>query len=344
MRKSVISASAAALGVTVACAAAWASSGDHRSTASPVADSAHAAATPRTPTRVMSAKFADPGAIKVGKTYYAFSTRGSAGHVPVASAPSARGPWKIQAADGLPKLGAWANPRKQVWAPDVSGRPDGSFLLYYSAWSDKYGHMCVGAAVSAKPGGPYRPAGTGPVECVVSAAARYPGMRPGEIIDPSAFTAGRDHYLLYKVGYNGAKPWKPSFLVVQKMTADGTRKSGPAKVILKQSDEPYTVEAPYLVKHGSSYVLFYSAGVYSKDNYQTRWAVASKPTGPFTKAGVLMSTSSLGGKVHGPGGATVLKDGATWRAFFHGAVTLNPLLRTLYTAELGWNHDRPYVR
>ncbi|WP_051468241.1 glycoside hydrolase family 43 protein [Actinomadura oligospora] len=345
MRKSLIAASAAAVAVAATGTAVWASAGGgHRSSALPAADSVNAAATPRTPTKVMSQGFADPGALKVGRTYYAYGTRGAVRHMPVASAPSARGPWKLNGTDGLPKLGAWANPAKPVWAPDVSRRPDGSYLLYYTAWSNRYRHMCVGAATAKSPAGPFKPVGTGPLECVAPKAARHKGLAPGEIIDPSAFTVGRDHYLLYKVGYNGAKPWKPSFLVIQKMTADGTRKSGAARVILTETSEPYTVEAPYMVKHGSAYVLFYSAGFYGNDTYQTRWATASRPTGPFKKGGVLMSTASLGKKVRGPGGATVMNDGGTWRLFFHGAITLKPLSRTLYTAELGWSGNRPHVR
>ncbi|MFC4913267.1 glycoside hydrolase family 43 protein [Actinomadura gamaensis] len=345
MRKSLIAVSAAvAVAAVAGGAAAWPPGGEHRSSALSGADSARAASAPRSVAKVMSQGFADPGALKVGRTYYAYGTNGPSRHMPVASAPSALGPWKLNGADGLPKLGAWANPRKPVWAPDVSRRPDGSYLLYYTAWSDKYAHMCVGAAVAGSPAGPFRPVGAGPVECVAPKAARHPGTKPGEIIDASAFTTGRDHYLLYKVGYNGAKPWKPSFLVIQKMTSDGTHKSGAAKVILTETSEPYTVEAPYLVRHGKSYVLFYAAGFYGNDTYQTRYAVASKPTGPYKKGGVLMSTSSLGGKVHGPGGATVLNDGGTWRVFFHGALKQKPLVRTLYTAQLAWTGSRPSVR
>jgi beta-xylosidase len=45
------------------------------------------------------------------------------------------------------------------WAPDVSRRADGTWLMYLSATAVSTGFMCVGAAVADRVTGPYRKAG-----------------------------------------------------------------------------------------------------------------------------------------------------------------------------------------
>jgi hypothetical protein len=92
------------------------------------------------------------------------------------------------------------------------------------------------------------------------------------------------------------------------------------------------------VRRGSQYVLFYSGGSYAGDGYFTSYAVSPNLTGPYTKAyRPLMTTASLDGAVHGPGGADVVGD----RVFFHG---WNGNARWMYTARLGWANDYPVVR
>lgn len=191
------------------------------------------------------------------------------------------------------------------------------------------------------PLGPFQPAAK-PLVCKDPTNAKA----KAELIDPASYTEGNSRYLLYKVGYNGAKPWRPSYLVLHKVSADGQRLTKSYKVILRLKGEPYTVEAPDLVKRRGKYVLFYSAGVFSKDNYQTRYAIASKLGGPYAKgAKPMMTTAGFGGKIVGPGGADALYDGGAWRIIFHGAVTLSPLKRGMYEADLRWTKGGvPYVR
>lgn len=60
------------------------------------------------------------------------------------------------------------------------------------------------------------------------------------------------------------------------------------------------VEAPWVVKHGTDYLLFYSGNVYD-DRYRTGVARAKSPTGPFTKKGmpILGNNASWVGPGHG---------------------------------------------
>ncbi|MFC4913266.1 glycoside hydrolase family 43 protein [Actinomadura gamaensis] len=353
-RRSAAVGTALAVVVAGGGAAAWATSSESGRPA-PAGLSADASAAASGPKLVIPTTFADPGVLKVGRTYYAYSTNTKGRTLPVATAASMRGPWSIQPADALPKLGAWAS-GGLTWGPDVARRADGSYVLYYTAHSKARGTGCVGAAVAKSPLGPFSPVGTGPLVCDAPKEASWGRLR-GEIIGAAAYGESGRRYLVYKVGYNGANPWKPSFLLLQKLSADGLHRVGAPRVILKQTNEPYTTEAPYLVKHGGSYVLFYSSGLYSRSKYETRYAVSSKLGGPYKKAGTLMTTQSLRGKVNGPGSASVLRDGNTWWIVFHGALDYpahptwpskaerpNPLVRGMYVAELGWSGSRPHLR
>src|SRR5690349_13650464 len=76
--------------------------------------------------------FPDPDVSKFGNTYYAYATN-QGKNLPWASAPDPDGPWTFQSTDALPTLGAWAKTGR-TWAPDVSRRADGKYLLYYTAW------------------------------------------------------------------------------------------------------------------------------------------------------------------------------------------------------------------
>ncbi|WP_194293287.1 glycoside hydrolase family 43 protein [Actinomadura macrotermitis] len=351
MSRRVVVPVAAAL-VVSGGAAAWIASGDEPA-ASSALSGASTAAVPA-PKLVIPVNFADPDVIKVGTTFYAYATNGHGKNMPVASASSAKGPWTIHKADALPRLGAWAR-TGLTWAPDVSRRKDGKYVLYYTAQHATKKLHCLGAAVAASPLGPFKPAGTKPLVCDAPKGATHPGLR-GEIIDASSFVDGTRHYLLYKVGYNAYG--KRSFLALQRMSADGLTRVGAAKVILAQTNEPYTVEAPDLARVGKRYVLFYSAGVFSKDNYQTRYAVASSVGGPYRKAAKpLMTTAGMHRRVNGPGGADAVFDSGAWRIFFHGAIVpgAHPkpdpspfpkkLVRGMYVADLRWTKGgTPYVR
>ncbi|GAA4636652.1 glycoside hydrolase family 43 protein [Actinoallomurus vinaceus] len=338
--------------VAVGAATVWAATDrDAVSPAVPTAVSAQAAAGPKL---VIPSNFPDPGVIKVGTTFYAYATNSHGKNMPVASAPSARGPWSILAADGLPRLGKWATTGR-TWAPAVTRRKDGKFLLYYAARNAALKRQCVGVAVASSPVGPFAPSGSKPLVCNAPAGAKQGKLSP-EIIDAGSYEESSRRYLLYKVGYN--QYHKPSFLALQRMSADGLQPVGKPKVILKQTNEPYTVEAPELVHRQGEYVLFYSAGVFSKDNYQTRYAVASSLGGPYKKAAKpLMTTAGFGRKVNGPGGADVVWDAGTWRIFFHGAILVGPppkpdpspqpknLQRGMYEADLRWSKGGlPYVQ
>ncbi|MEV0620591.1 family 43 glycosylhydrolase [Nonomuraea sp. NPDC050404] len=280
------------------------------------------------PTKMINADFPDPDVLQVGSTFYAYSTSSRAGRIQVASAPSATGPWTVRG-DALPNKPSWTG-SGGFWAPDVSRRPDGRYLMYFTGPSTAAGRMCIGAATSADPLGPFQPTSGSPLVCDAA---------EGGDIDPSSFVdADGKRYLLYK--NDGNAVGRPTILWLQQVGADGVTFIGGRRELIRNDrpEEAGVIEAPVLVKRASQYVLFYSAGSYTNNTYFTSYAVSPSLTGPYTKAyRPLMTTATFDGAVQGPGGTDVIGN----RAFFHGWVGNG---RHMYTAALGWANDLPVVR
>ncbi|WP_053174440.1 glycoside hydrolase family 43 protein [Nonomuraea sp. SBT364] len=286
------------------------------------------------PATMIAADFPDPDVIRDGSAFYAYSTSSGNRHVPVAGAPSAAGPWTVRG-DALPVRPSWAVrcedvPDCGLWAPDVSRRADGRYLMYFTAPSAAAGRRCVGAALSTGPLGPFHPVGDGPLVCDPS---------EGGAIDPASFVdADGKRYLLYKNDGNAVR--EPAIVWLQQVLADGVTFTGPRHELIRNDapEEHGVVEAPALVERRNQYVLFYSGGPYGDDRYFTGYAVSPSLTGPYTKSRrPLMTTATLGGAVRGPGGADVLGD----RLYFHGWVGG---ARWMYAARLGWAGDTPVLR
>ena len=281
------------------------------------------------PALVIDENFPDPDVLQVGSTWYAYATNTGGRNVPIATAPSPDGPWTVLSTDALPQLGAWAR-EGLTWAPDVSRRPDGMFLLYYTARHAGYDVQCIGAAVSDDPRGPFDPMDE-PLVCNPS---------EGGDIDASSFVdTDGSRYLLYK--NDGNAIGVPTWIYLQRVADNGIDFLG-GRVGLIRNDRPEehgVIEAPVLVKRPSQYVLFYSGGCFCDENYFTSYAVAPSITGPYTKAyRPLMTTATLDRAADGPGGADVLED----KIIFHGWIY--PGARGVYVADLGWANDYPVVR
>lgn len=298
--------------------------------ATAVGSAGPAAATTTGPTLVINHDFADPDVSHFGATYYAYSTNNSRGNVPVATAPSVTGPW-TDAGDALPALGGWAG-TGLTWAPDVSQRADGSYLLYYTAHSNAAGRQCIGTATASAPGGPFTPAAQ-PLVC---------NAAEGGDIDPSSFVdTDGSRYLVYK--NDGNAIGQPPSIWLQPVDASGTASTGGRVELLRndRADEGGVIEAPVIVRRPSQYVLFFAANGYGGDAYLTSYATSASLRGPYAKAfRPLMTTDSFDGAVRGPGGADVV-DGD--RIAFHGW-NADYSARDMYVADLGWANDLPVVR
>ncbi|MET7637190.1 family 43 glycosylhydrolase [Streptomyces sp. NPDC005438] len=273
--------------------------------------------------------FPDPEVLQDGDTHHAYSTSSRHGRVPYATASSPDGDWTVRG-DALPDAPAWTG-SGGFWAPDVSRRSDGRYLMYFTGPHAASGRMCLGAALADSPAGPFTPTSDTPLVC-------DPGE--GGDIDPASFVdADGTRYLLYK--NDGNAVGSPTVLWLQRTEADGTTLVGDRTELLRNDlpSEDGVIEAPVLVRRDSRYVLFYSAGIYTTDNYQTSYATSASLTGPYTRAyRPLLTTASLDGAVRGPGGADI-GDG---HVYFHG--TRDAGGRGMYVGDLGWTHDLPVVR
>ncbi|RBM18569.1 family 43 glycosylhydrolase [Streptomyces sp. PT12] len=281
------------------------------------------------PSLVINDDFPDPEIFVDGGTYHAYSTSSRHGRVPHATAPSADGPWTVRG-DVMPDRPAWTG-SGGFWAPDVSRRADGRYLMYFTGPDTASGRMCLGAALADSPAGPFLATSDQPLVC---------NAGEGGDIDPSSFVdSDGTRYLLYK--NDGNAVGQPAILWLQRTEADGITFVGGRTELLRNDlpSEDGVIEAPVLIKRASHYVLFYSAGVYTTSNYQTSYAVSTSLTGPYTRAyRPLMTTATLDNAVEGPGGADVVDD----RILFHGWRPEGG--RGMYVAELGWDNDYPVVR
>ncbi|PXY32681.1 hypothetical protein BAY60_03120 [Prauserella muralis] len=271
----------------------------------------------------LAENFPDPEVSRFGGWQYGYATGSKQQRVPYAMADAGGHNWRLLG-DALPTPPAWAAPDVGAWAPDVSRRPRGDYLMYFSMARAGDRLMCLGAALAPTPAGPFQPVGREPLLC-------QPELHG--TIDPASFVrSDGSRYLLYKTDSHPARIW------LRPTTPDGLRLAGPAVELLR-ADRPHedgVVEAPVLVERPSAFVLLYAANDFRSRAYQTRYATAPTLGGPYTKAGrALLTTDSVG--VRSPGGADV----AGHRLYFHGWLPGAKSVRALYGAPLRWDGPRP---
>jgi arabinan endo-1,5-alpha-L-arabinosidase len=287
----------------------------------------------------------DPGVLDVGSThsdYFVFSTGDrfpmlrSADLVnwtPAGRALPARPSWAVQAGDWNP------------WAPSVIER-DGAcpglagqrcFVMFHVS---RHGTLvpptnCIGVAVSRRPEGPYRE--RGPLafqDGRLDSSGRPPGCGDDggySHIDPAPFvdSDGRA-YLYLSTGRrcdapspNMECPWHRTISVIP-LAADLLTASGPRLPLFEGNTAGWevapfgpVVENPWPVKNGSTYVLLYSGGAYTRA-YGMGYATSQSPTGPFVKsAGNPVLAEAAG--VLSPGGGMLATGpkGGSWLVY-HG--------------------------
>lgn len=233
----------------------------------------------------------DPGVIRVDNVYYMACTGGPFTifrsrdlvrwfNTGAAIIPSGKAPWS---ANGF-----------RNWAPEIH-KVGSRFVAYFTAVNggDK---LAIGAAYADAPTGPY----------TVTAAPLVDDPTPG-VIDATYF---RDddgkHYLYWKRDGNQNGQATPMFVRELRDDGLGFAAGSTATQVLtndRTTWEGGVVEAPWLVKNGSFYYLFYSGNVYDQ-RYRTGVARASSPRGPFTKlAGTLLTNNA---KFVGPGHGSVV--------------------------------------
>lgn len=278
---------------------------------------------------VIDEDFPDPDIVATHDGWRAFATGMAGLNIRVASSPDLR-TWTVQRRDALPALPAWASPGR-TWAPDVSQRSDGTWIMYFAAQDTASGRQCIGVATTATVDGTFSPASSVPIVCPVA---------DGGAIDPSTFQdADGARYLLWKSDGNCCA--LDTWIQIARLSDDGLSLAGQSTRLLKQGLpwEGALVEAPVLVRHDGQYVLFYSANAYGGDAYAIGAARAASLVGPYTKQpDPVLSTVASGGRLRGPGGGDVVTTPEGDVLFFHAWDELYTY-RALHRAALTWGSD-----
>jgi beta-xylosidase len=199
--------------------------------------------------------------------------------------------------------------------------------MYYSAALKQFpDHHCIGAALSSTPEGPFQPIGDVPLICPdpngqgtnVNAAIGSSGK--GGAIDAAGFKdVDGTRYIVYKVDGNSvgsggscgnSNPGAvPTPIMLVQVDTDGITPIGSPIQLLDRADiDGPLIEAPNLVRSADgTYNLFFSSNCYATPQYDVSWATAPAITGPYTRAGPLITTGVDG--LVAPGGASIAIDG-----------------------------------
>ena len=303
---------------------------------------------PGFPNPLHTCAMAEPGMIRTGPTtWYAYGTdRGLAdGAMDVYRSTDDRrswlrvgsvfppGPGLPRGALNAPKVISGKRIQPSYWAPDVyfvAGR----FVIYYSARDARLGWNEIWTATAPGPEGPWKNEGP------VVQNNRF------SVIDPAlVYDAGlRGYYLLWKNDLKGRKG-----IVLQRLSSDGLARARRPRQLLsvgrqRQPWEGNSVEAPTLVKRGTTYYLFYSGNSFKRGKggaspYAVGVARAGKLGGPYTKfAGNPILKANA--RFQGPGHQDVVElGGDQWLLFYHAYPSFLPAGRYLMMDQLRW--DRP---
>jgi hypothetical protein len=251
----------------------------------------------------------DPDVVRLGDTYYSFSTGDGFDNIHVTDAlPCQTG----TVMGGNCRLSAWATrapANGAPWAPSMI-EVGSEFYLFYAAWDPSVAHYCIGVAESVVPTGPYVDSSAGPVVC-------QPSL--GGSIDPDVYQdQSGNFYLAWKNndGYGStvaATLWS-SPIVFQ---SDGALLTGPTTALITQNRWwETTIEQPEMVLAGGRWLLFFSGGPWEGSGYGIGYADCAGPLGPCADPNVTPVFGSAGAAA-GPGGASIFTDtaGTLWMAY-----------------------------
>jgi beta-xylosidase len=178
-----------------------------------------------------------------------------------------------------------------IWAPTAI-HLNGKYYLFFAAndiqKTDKFPGG-IGVAVSNKPGGPFVDAIGKPL-----IGEFHNGAQP---IDPMVYQDD-DGSIYFYFGGQGhcvvAKLAKDLKSVIP--MADGS--------LYKEVTPEHYVEGPFMIKRNGNYYFMWSEGSWENETYGVAYAKSSSPTGPFVRAGKILSTDPA--IANGPGHHSVL--------------------------------------
>lgn len=228
---------------------------------------AHAQTTSSNP--IIPGDHPDPTIIRVGSTYWTASTSGDwAPEFPLFHSSDLHH-WTASGAI-FPEPPAWAG--GSFWAPELVN--DRGHILVYYVGRKRGGPLCVGVSTAPRPDGPYTD--RGPLVCQ-SDGSLDPAMTRDE--------QGRP-FLIWKE--DGNSIGKPTPIWAQPLTDDLIHLTGiPTQLIVNDRStwEGGVVEAPYILRRGKYFYLFYAGNACcgTACRYAEGVARAEHLLGPWTK-------------------------------------------------------------
>jgi beta-xylosidase len=289
---------------------------------------------------VLDVNFADPGALKVGDTYYAYATEGGGRHIQVSSSTDLV-TWE-RPSEALPRLPNWTT--GMTWAPEVAETSAG-YVMYYTARDpgtvrpDNMGSQCLSLAVAEDPAGPFVDPGEGPLVCQADL---------GGSIDPFPFVdADGSRWLLWK--NDGNCCGRITRMWAAPLSEDGLTLTGEPVDLGISNDagwERHVIEAPTVLTHEGTYYLFFSANNYATDEYAVGYATSTALLGPYTDAPenpILATPDEPDNRAFGPGGQAIVTgpDGELW-VLYHA---WDPAFvgRSMWLDELRFEDGKPVI-
>jgi GH43 family beta-xylosidase len=244
---------------------------------------------------------ADPDVIKASDgTYYLYGTSAPDGYRVWSSSDLVH--WTAHEQLAFQKTSSsWG--QMHFWAPDVH-EIHGEYWLYYSCVGPiqngaKTSHrICV--AKSKSPLGPF-------------VDVKAPLFDPGyATIDANAFLDddGKGYLFFARDQSENVQPngHSESHLYVVPLGPDLTSVIGEPKLCIKpdqkwegEEGEDRWNEGPFVMKYKDTYIMMYSAQVFSSPNYSLGFATAKSPLGPWTKSPqspILKRTKQVSGPGH----------------------------------------------
>lgn len=262
----------------------------------------------RSPSPAFAADAPDPSVLRVGSTYYAYTTGTTWGnHLGVLKSSNPATGWQA-VGSALPNVPSWQQIDTQN-APGVFFR-GGRYVMYYNAKPVFGPNRCLSVATSSTPQGPFVDNSTGPLLC---------DNARGGAIDASPFIDKDGQAYLYwknNDGFTGSPA--VSSVWVAALSPDGLSVGTPLWVMSKSDTTPplNTVDNPQMIRARGAYYLFFTGGDYLNASYAMGYAVCRTPVGPCDRPlpGPILSSY---GSVAGPGGGSVFTDtgGGYWIAY-----------------------------
>jgi len=222
----------------------------------------------------------DPDIVRVGSTFYAFTTGTTWGNqigIQESTHTDPRGGWAVvgSAFPEVPffdKLAPW-EVAQTTTSPGVF-HFNNEWIMYYDANNDITGQGCLSVATATSVTGPYTDNSTLPLVCQTTIGG---DLDPQPFIDPETGTA----YLIWKS--NDGSSAAASQVWSQPIAPNGVSLLGSPTAIFTVSSGPHpwqtTTDDPSMAFAGGNYYLFFSGGDFRSGNYPTGYVVCSGPSG-----------------------------------------------------------------